>query len=77
MPELRVLEHERLKKRKMIYYPDRQIDTDQPSCLSLGATGRFIAIIEIIFYTFVFYTVKDYFAGEKDLILCYFCVHLN
>lgn len=49
----------------MIYYPDRQIDTDQPSCLSLGATGRFIAIIEIVFYSFVFYTVKDYFAGEE------------
>lgn len=68
MPELRVLERRRehihTRKKKMIYYPDRQIDTDQPSCLSLGATGRFIAIIEIVFYLFVFYTVKDYFAGE-------------
>lgn len=50
----------------MIYYVDRAIyePYQEPSCLSLGCAGRFIAFVELVFYTFVFLTAKNYASGK-------------
>jgi len=56
----------------MIYYVDREtFDPNQGSCLSLGCAGKFIAFIEIFFYSFIFFSVKDYLSsnGEIDKLL--------
>lgn len=53
----------------MIYYVDREIiDQNQGSCLSLGCAGKFIAFIELTFYSFIFFSVKGYLSGEWNLI---------
>lgn len=49
----------------MIYYLDHEIiDSSQGSCLSLGCAGKFIAFIELLFYSFIFFSVKDYLSGK-------------
>jgi hypothetical protein len=49
-------------KEKMIYYVDRRetIDSHREGCLSLGCAGKFIAFIEILFYAFIFFTIKAF-----------------
>lgn len=52
----------------MIYYADREIfDQNQGSCLSLGCAGKFIAFIELTFYSFLFFSVKGYMQSELSL----------
>lgn len=49
----------------MIYYVNREMeDSNQGSCLSLGCAGKFIAFIELLFYCFIFFSVKDYLSGK-------------
>lgn len=37
---------------------------DEPSCLSLGCAGKFIAFVELVFYTFVFIQMKNFLNGK-------------
>lgn len=51
----------------MIYFADREIiDPHHGSCLSLGCAGKFIAFLELFFYSFVFFAVKDYLSGRHS-----------
>lgn len=50
----------------MIYDADREIfDQNQGSCLSLSCAGKFIAFIELTFYSFLFFSVKGYMQSES------------
>ena len=46
----------------MIYYTERHetIDRHHEGCLSLGCAGKFIAFIELLFYAFIFYSIKSH-----------------
>lgn len=50
----------------MIYYGERHetIDRNHEGCLSLGCAGKFIAFIELLFYAFIFFTVKSYLSSK-------------
>lgn len=54
----------------MIYYGERHetIDRQQESCLSLGCAGKFIAFIELLFYSFIFYTIKSYLSSKRKKV---------
>ncbi|CRK98289.1 CLUMA_CG011651, isoform A [Clunio marinus] len=48
----------------MIYYADREIIDQNQSCLNLGCAGKFIAFIELVFYSFIFFSVQSCMSGE-------------
>jgi len=51
----------------MIYYIDHESFDSNQGCLSLGCAGKFIAFIELAFYSFIFFSVKDYMSGNGEL----------
>lgn len=63
----------------MIYYVEREgtIDRHHEGCLSLGCAGKFIAFIELLFYAFIFFTVKSYLSSKWKTLFSstYMCLH--
>ncbi|CAG9804895.1 unnamed protein product [Chironomus riparius] len=52
----------------MIYYDERHA-VHQEGCLSLSCSGKFIAFIELLFYVFTFFSLKNYLNLEQAVIL--------